>query len=205
MADGVRRAVTCAVLCGLAERTALSTREIATTVQSIVDETAHAVARIQTLRTPWMTGSVELAREAGQALAEIDVSRPAGGSDRPEHRQRVPISRAAPARITRLVERIARMADGGSGRATQNSERAGRLQRLAAALRAQLARFTTEAGVITVFADRIAGRAMAPCPAKSWGVAWFRAVRSSSWRCSKPFGDDGRRVMTILKGRDVRP
>jgi len=35
------------------------------------------------------------------------------------------------------------MADGSSGRATQNSERAGRLQRLAAELRAQLARFTT--------------------------------------------------------------
>lgn len=45
--------------------------------------------------------------------------------------------------IARLVERIARMADGSSGRATQNSERAGRLQRLAAALQAQLARFTT--------------------------------------------------------------
>jgi hypothetical protein len=35
------------------------------------------------------------------------------------------------------------MADGSSGRATQNSERASRLQRLAAELQAQLARFTT--------------------------------------------------------------
>ncbi|MBK8384613.1 MAG: HAMP domain-containing protein [Candidatus Accumulibacter sp.] len=73
----------------LAERTALSTREIATTVQSIIDETAHAVARIQTLRTR-MTGSVELAREAGQALAEDRRVCPAGGGDCPEHRREYP-------------------------------------------------------------------------------------------------------------------
>ena len=126
----------------LAERTALSTREIATTVQSIIDETAHAVARIQTLRTR-MTGSVDLAREAGQALAEIDVSARQAVATVQSIAASTHQQSGTSQEIARLVERIARMADGSSGRATQNSERAGRLQRLAAALQAQLARFTT--------------------------------------------------------------
>jgi hypothetical protein len=45
--------------------------------------------------------------------------------------------------IARLVENIAQAAEGSNSRAMRNSERAQNLQRLAADLQAQLARFTT--------------------------------------------------------------
>ena len=50
---------------------------------------------------------------------------------------------AASQEIARLVENIAQAAEGSNSRAVRNSERAQDLQRLAAELRAQLARFTT--------------------------------------------------------------
>ena len=50
---------------------------------------------------------------------------------------------AASQEIARLVENIAQSAEGSNSRAVRNSERAQDLQRLAAELRAQLARFTT--------------------------------------------------------------
>jgi methyl-accepting chemotaxis protein len=55
----------------LAERTSLSTQEIATTVSAILDETGRAVGRMQDLSTN-MSGSVDMARQAGDSLETID-------------------------------------------------------------------------------------------------------------------------------------
>ena len=126
----------------LAERTAMSTQEISTTVQAILDETGVAVQRMQSVSTS-MAGSVGLAREAGNSLATID-----------EHAQQTVETvkniadstreqSSASQEIARLVENIAQMAEGSSSRAINNTERAQNLQRLAAELQAQLSRFTT--------------------------------------------------------------
>jgi methyl-accepting chemotaxis protein len=126
----------------LAERTAMSTQEISSTVQAILDETGIAVKHMQSVSTS-MSGSVGLAREAGNSLATID-----------EHAQQTVDTvkniadstreqSSASQEIARLVENIAQMAEGSSSRAVNNSERAQNLQRLAAELQAQLSRFTT--------------------------------------------------------------
>ncbi len=126
----------------LAERTAMSTQEISSTVQAILDETGIAVKRMQSVSTS-MAGSVGLAREAGNSLATID-----------EHAQQTVDTvkniadstreqSSASQEIARLVENIAQMAEGSSSRAVNNTERAQNLQRLAAELQAQLSRFTT--------------------------------------------------------------
>src|SRR5574343_88439 len=126
----------------LAERTSLSTQEIATTVSAILDETGRAVSRMQDLSTN-MSGSVDMARQAGDSLEAIDqraqqtVEVVHGIADSTREQS------AASQEIARLVENIAQAAEGSSNRSVLNSERAQNLQRLAAELRAQLARFTT--------------------------------------------------------------
>lgn len=126
----------------LAERTSLSTQEIATTVSAILDETGRAVGRMQDLSTN-MSGSVDMARQAGDSLETIDdraqqtVDVVHGIADSTREQS------AASQEIARLVENIAQSAEGSSSRAVRNSERAQNLQRLAAELRAQLARFNT--------------------------------------------------------------
>jgi len=126
----------------LAERTALSTQEISVTVKAILDETGWAVQRMQVVSAN-MSGSVGLAREAGESLATIDerarltvetVHNIAGSTSEQS---------AASQEISRLVERIAQMAEGTNGRAIKNTERAQNLQRLSAELQAQLSRFST--------------------------------------------------------------
>ena len=126
----------------LAERTSLSTQEIATTVSAILDETGRAVSRMQDLSTN-MSGSVDMARQAGDSLETIDqraqqtVEVVHGIADSTREQS------SASQEIARLVENIAQAAEGSNSRAVRNSERAQELQRLAAELRAQLARFTT--------------------------------------------------------------
>jgi methyl-accepting chemotaxis protein len=126
----------------LAERTAMSTQEISTTVQAILDETSIAVRRMQAVSTS-MAGSVGLAREAGDSLATID----ARAQQTVETVQSIADSTreqsSASQEIARLVENIAQMAEGSSSRAITNSERARHLQMLASQLQAQLSRFTT--------------------------------------------------------------
>jgi methyl-accepting chemotaxis protein len=126
----------------LAERTSVSTQEIATTVSAILDETGRAVSRMQDLSTN-MSGSVGMARQAGDSLETIDqraqqtVEVVHGIADSTREQS------AASQEIARLVENIAQAAEGSNSRAVRNSERAQELQRLAAELRTQLARFTT--------------------------------------------------------------
>jgi methyl-accepting chemotaxis protein len=126
----------------LAERTAMSTREISTTVTAILEETGSAVQRMQSVSAN-MTGSVGLAREAGESLQTIDeraqqtVEVVHGIADSTREQS------AASQEIARLVENIAQAAEGSSSRAAQNSDRAQNLQRLAADLQSQLARFQT--------------------------------------------------------------
>jgi len=126
----------------LAERTSVSTQEIATTVSAILDETGRAVSRMQDLSTN-MSGSVGMARQAGDSLETIDqraqqtVEVVHGIADSTREQS------AASQEIARLVENIAQAAEGSNSRAVRNSERAHELQRLAAELRTQLARFTT--------------------------------------------------------------
>lgn len=126
----------------LAERTALSTQEISTTVKAILEETSVAVKRMQVVSAS-MAGSVGLAREAGESLSLIDEH----ARQTVETVQSIADSTreqsAASQEIARLVESIAQMAEGSSSRAVNNTERARNLQRLAAELQAQLSRFTT--------------------------------------------------------------
>jgi methyl-accepting chemotaxis protein len=90
-----------------------------------------------------MSGSVGMARQAGDSLETIDqraqqtVEVVHGIADSTREQS------AASQEIARLVENIAQAAEGSNSRAVRNSERAQDLQRLAAELRAQLARFTT--------------------------------------------------------------
>ena len=126
----------------LAERTAASTGEIATTIQAIQTETDTAVLRMQSVRNS-MGASVEQAQSADESLGEIEarvretvgvVALIAEGT----REQSV-----ASQEIARLVEYIAQSAEGTNERAVRNSERASRLEALAAALQDQLARFKT--------------------------------------------------------------
>jgi methyl-accepting chemotaxis protein len=126
----------------LAERTAMSTQEISTTVNAILQETAGAVQRMQTVSTN-MTESVDLARHAGESLEAIDrhaqetVEVVSGIADSTREQS------AASQEIARLVESIATAAEGSSSRAVKNTERAKNLQRLSGELQSQLGRFTT--------------------------------------------------------------
>ena len=126
----------------LAERTSVSTQEIATTVSAILTETGYAVQRMQSVSAN-MSGSVEMARQAGDSLQIIDekaretVDVVHGIADSTREQS------TASQEIARLVENIAQAAEGSNSRALHNSERAQNLQRLAADLQGQLARFTT--------------------------------------------------------------
>ena len=125
-----------------AERTAMSTQEISTTVNAILQETNGAVQRMQTVSAN-MSDSVSLAQNAGESLRTIDQS----AQETVEVVQGIADSTreqsAASQEIARLVENIAQAAEGSSSRAVQNTERAQSLQRLSAELQAQLSRFTT--------------------------------------------------------------
>ena len=126
----------------LAERTSVSTQEIATTVSAILDETGRAVQRMQSVSAN-MSGSVDMARQAGESLQIIDqraqetVEVVQGIADSTREQS------SASQEIARLVENIAQAAEGSNSRALQNSDRAQNLQRMADDLHAQLARFTT--------------------------------------------------------------
>ena len=126
----------------LAERTAMSTQEISVTVNAILQETAGAVQRMQSVSAN-MTVSVDLARHAGESLQAIDrhaqdtVEVVNGIADSTREQS------AASQEIARLVENIANAAEGSSSRAIKNTERAQNLQRLSGELQSQLGRFTT--------------------------------------------------------------
>jgi len=126
----------------LAERTAMSTQEISTTVSAILQETGSAVQRMQAVSTN-MSDSVGLAREAGDSLRAIDqhaeqtVEVVQGIADGTREQS------AAGQEIARLVESIAQAAEGSNAQAVKNSERAKELQQLSADLQSQLSRFTT--------------------------------------------------------------
>ena len=126
----------------LAERTAMSTQEISVTVNAILQETAGAVLRMQSVSAN-MAESVDLARSAGESLQAIDrhaqdtVEVVNGIADSTREQS------AASQEIARLVENIANAAEGSSSRAVKNTERAQNLQRLSGELQSQLGRFTT--------------------------------------------------------------
>jgi methyl-accepting chemotaxis protein len=126
----------------LAERTSMSTQEISSTVGAILEETGRAVERMKSVSCN-MSESVSLARNAGQSLATIDNQAQQTVDTVQSIADSTREQSAASQEIARLVENIATMAEGSSGRAVKNSERAQNLQRLAAELHAQLARFTT--------------------------------------------------------------
>ena len=124
----------------LAERTAQSTGEIEQTIATIIDETALAVERMQTVRGE-MNQGVGLARATGDALTKIDTQ---------AERTRVTVSTiaegtqeqsAASQEIARLIERIAQAAEENAATAGGNASEAESLQRLADELQGMLARF----------------------------------------------------------------
>jgi methyl-accepting chemotaxis protein len=111
-------------------------------VQAILQETGNAVQRMQQVSAN-MSGSVGLARDAGEALTTIDqhagqtvtVVQNIADSTREQS--------SASQEIGRLVENIAQMAEGSSARAIKNTDRAENLRRLAAELQSQLSHFKT--------------------------------------------------------------
>ncbi len=126
----------------LAERTAMSTQEISSTVKAILEETGFAVERMQSVSTN-MSGSVQLARDAGRSLASIDERAQQTVGTVQSIAESTREQSSASQEIARLVENIAKMAEGSNGRAMKNAERARNLQQLSAELQAQLARFST--------------------------------------------------------------
>ena len=126
----------------LAERTALSTQEISTTVKAILEETGRAVQRMQVVSNN-MTESVGLARAAGESLAHIDERATLTVNTVHSIADSTREQSSASQEIARLVEHIAQAAESSSGRAQSNSERAQNLQRLSGELQAQLSRFST--------------------------------------------------------------
>ena len=126
----------------LAERTSLSTQEIASTVGAILQETAGAVERMKAVSGN-MSASVSLAQGAGESLGTIDQRTQQTVDVVHDIAESTREQSAASQEIARLVENIAQAAEGSNARATQNAERAQNLQRLATELQAQLSRFTT--------------------------------------------------------------
>ncbi|MDE2441274.1 MAG: Cache 3/Cache 2 fusion domain-containing protein, partial [Betaproteobacteria bacterium] len=126
----------------LAERTSLSTREIETTVSAILEETRHAVQRMQDLSTN-MGGTVGMARLAGDSLEQIDQRAQETVAVVHDIADSTLEQSASSQDIASLVEKIAGAAENSNHRAVRNSERALNLQRLAAELQAQLSRFRT--------------------------------------------------------------
>ncbi|MCX8145340.1 MAG: methyl-accepting chemotaxis protein [Azovibrio sp.] len=126
----------------LAERTTLSTQEIAATIDAIVRDTQAAVTRMSQVRSR-MDEGVGLAREAGAALSEIDqkaervvrVGHDIANGTREQS--------AASQDIARSVENIAQMAESNTNVAEQNAEATRHLQSLAERLQAALACFRT--------------------------------------------------------------
>jgi len=124
----------------LAERTALSTAEIETTITAIIGDTGAAVERMQTVSRE-MGGGVELARATGESLAQIDAQAERalltvrGIADGTREQS------AASQEIARLIERIAEMAEENTATAANNASQAESLQRLADELQGMLARF----------------------------------------------------------------
>jgi len=124
----------------LAERTTHSTQEIAATIDAIVRETQSAVSRMAQVRQ-CMDAGVNLAREAGEALSDIDqkaervvqVVHDIAGSTREQS--------AASQDIARAVENIAQMAEANTDVADRNAQSTERLQELSRRLQSALARF----------------------------------------------------------------
>lgn len=126
----------------LAERTTLSTQEIAATIDAIVRDTQAAVERMSLVRTR-MDEGVGLAREAGEALSDIDqkaervvrVVHEIANSTREQS--------ATSQDIARSVENIAQMAESNTAAAGRNAESTRHLQGLSQRLQNALARFRT--------------------------------------------------------------
>ncbi|WP_371323011.1 Cache 3/Cache 2 fusion domain-containing protein [Dechloromonas sp. ZY10] len=125
----------------LAERTSLSTQEIAATVQAILSETSGAVSRMQSVSGS-MRDSVDLARAAGVALAGIETHAQQTVGVVHDIADTTRQQSTASQEISRLVGAVAQVAEGNSGRAALNRERAGQLQQLASDLQARLSRFS---------------------------------------------------------------
>ena len=126
----------------LAERTSVSTQEISTTVNAILTETGVAVSRMQSVSAN-MSGSVAMAKEAGDALETIDQRASETVSVVEEIAVRTREQSAASQHIAHLVEQIAEMAETASRQAETNSTQASQLQRFSEDLRSQLSRFQT--------------------------------------------------------------
>jgi methyl-accepting chemotaxis protein len=124
----------------LAERTAQSTGEIASTIAAIIGETGSAVERMQ-LVSGEMGAGVDLARRAGDSLAKIDEQAERALATVRNIADGTREQSAASHEIARLIERIAQMAEENNATAGVNAGQADSLQRLAGELQGMLARF----------------------------------------------------------------
>ncbi|WP_153116432.1 methyl-accepting chemotaxis protein [Rhodocyclus tenuis] len=124
----------------LAERTALSTAEIETTITAIIGDTGTAVERMQAVSREMGSG-VDLARATGDSLSQIDAQAERALVTVRSIAEGTREQSAASQEIARLIERIAQMAEENTATAANNASQAESLQRLADELQGMLARF----------------------------------------------------------------
>ncbi|MRD73699.1 HAMP domain-containing protein [Rhodocyclus tenuis] len=124
----------------LAERTALSTGEIAATIGTIIDETARAVASMQSVSAQ-MNGGVDTARGAAESLAVIDERAERALETVRSIAESTQQQTAVGQEIARLIEGIAQLSKNNTDTAGSNASEAVGLQRLADELQGMLSRF----------------------------------------------------------------
>lgn len=124
----------------LAERTASSTQEIATTIAAIVNDTQAAAERMEGARDRVGNG-VELARQAGQALSSIDERTGRAVKVVQDIASSTQEQSAASQEIAGAVERIAQMAEETTAIASRNTEEVRQLKDVANKLKDSLTRF----------------------------------------------------------------
>jgi methyl-accepting chemotaxis protein len=124
----------------LAERTAMSTSEIAGTVQSIVGDTQLAVERMQGVSERMGTG-VDLARQAGEALNVIDGQTDHAVAVVSDIASSTKEQSTASQHIASSVEQIAAASGDNAAAAEANNEAARRLREVADELQGALRHF----------------------------------------------------------------
>ncbi|HMX16287.1 MAG TPA: methyl-accepting chemotaxis protein [Rhodocyclaceae bacterium] len=124
----------------LAERTSVSAQEIAETIANMVRETDAAVGRMQTV-SDQMSRGVDMAREAGEAIREIDRTTNEASRYVSDIAAATREQSTASQEMARLVERVAQVAEQNAGAVVASAEKARQMKGLAAQLESLLGRF----------------------------------------------------------------
>jgi methyl-accepting chemotaxis protein len=124
----------------LAERTAASTREIAAMIDSIQKGTAATVASMRN-GVGRVEAGVGIARQAGESMQQVERGSVHVAETVLDISSALREQSTASQELAKNVEQIARMTEENSNSVAENAATAGELQRLAAALQAEVGRF----------------------------------------------------------------